>query len=121
MLEPVSKPSFCRKHRNRGQAVIELAFTLPFVISLFYYTINSFYSLHTAHVAQKYAAMSLWQRINHRAKFVMDDVERRLHNREFMASRFVEEDGTIPQRKIVRGPTAIVGVVGVCREPGCTQ
>ena len=108
-----------KRKKQKGQAAIEMALSLPFVIYLIYYTINGFYSLHTAHVAQKYAAMSLWQRVNSRAKFVMDDVEGRLHNREFMAVRFTDEEGAIPRRKIIRGPSEIFNVVGLCREPGC--
>ena len=106
---------------SRGQAVIEMALSLPFLIWLLYYTINGFYSIHTAHVAQKYAAMNLWQRVNNRSKFVMDDVSKQLHNREFMGVRYTEPDGTLPRRKIIRGPVPIFNVVGICREPGCTQ
>ena len=106
---------------RRGQAVIELALSLPFLIWLLYYTINGFYAIHTAHVAQKYAAMNLWQRVDNRSKFVMDDVQKQLHNREFMGVRYTEPDGTLPRRKIIRGPVPIFNIVGICREPGCTQ
>lgn len=111
------------RKKNKGQAAVEVALSLPFLIWLLYYTINGFYTIHTAHTAQKYAAMNLWQRVNHRSKFVMDDFENnragRLHNREFMGVRYTEPDGTLPRRKIIRGPVPIFNIVGICREPGC--
>jgi len=107
--------------KQRGQAAIEMALTLPFLIWLLYYTINGFYAMHTAHVAQKYAAMNLWQRVDNRAKYVMDDVANVLHNREYMAVEYTEPGGTLPRRRIVRGPVSIFNIVGLCREPGCTQ
>lgn len=110
-----------KSRRNTGQATIEMAVALPLIIWLLYYTINAFYSVHTAHVAQKYAAMSLWQRVNNRSKYVMDDLANRLHNREFMAVQYTDEDGNVPRRKIVRGPVVILNTVGICREPGCAQ
>ena len=106
---------------QRGQAAIEMALSLPFLIWLLYYTINGFYSIHTAHVAQKYAAMNLWQRVNNRSKFVMDDVAGQLHNREFMGVRYTEPDGTLPRRKIITGPVPIFNIIGICREPGCSN
>lgn len=107
--------------KRNGQATIELALTLPFFIWLLYQTINGYYMLHTAHVAQKYAAMSLWQRVGNRSKFVMDDFAQRLHQREFMAVRFTDGDGRNIRRKIIRGPIELYNAVGICREPGCTQ
>lgn len=109
----------CRRGQ-KGQAVIELALSLPFLIWLIYYTINGFYMIHTAHVAQKYAAMNLWQRVDNRAKFVMDKLGG-LHNREFMGVRYTEPDGTLPRRRINAGQVSIFNIVGICREPGCTQ
>ena len=109
------------RRREKGQAAIEMALALPFVLWLIFYTINGFYTLHTAHVAQKYAAMNLWQRVNNRSKFVMDDMAEQLHNREFMAVRYTETDGSLPRRRIVRGPVPIFNIIGICREPGCTQ
>ncbi len=106
---------------RRGQATIELALALPFLIWLIFYTINAFHSLHTAHVAQKYAAMSLYERTANRAKIVIDDRENRVHGREFMAVQYVDSSGREPQRKIVVGPANINVIVGICREPGCTQ
>jgi len=96
-----------------------MALSLPFLIWLVFYTINAFYSIHTAHVAQKYAAMNLWQRVDKRAKFVVDDVVNQLHNREFMAVKYNEPDGSVPRRKINSGPILILNIVGLCREPGC--
>ncbi len=105
--------------RTRGQATIEMALSLPFIMWLIFYTINAFYAIHTAHVAQKYAAMNLWQRVNNRSKFVMDDVSRQLHNREFMAVKYNDSDGVAPRRRINAGTFPILNVVGICREPGC--
>jgi hypothetical protein len=99
-----------------GQAAIEMALALPFLIWLLFYTFNAFHLLHTAHVAQKYAAMSLYDRIANRAKFVIDEREG-LHNREFMAVRYTDENGRPPVRKILVGPATINTIVGICREP----
>jgi hypothetical protein len=104
---------------QKGQAAIELALSLPFLIWLIFYTINAFYSIHTAHVGQKYAAMSLYDRISHRAKFVVDDREGRLHGKEFMAVQYQDAEGGVPKRKILTGPIEINTVIGICREPGC--
>lgn len=110
---------------KKGQTVIEMALSLPLIIWLLYYIINAFYSLHTAHVGQKYAAMNLWSRINNRAKFVVDDVANngagQLHNREFMAVQATDENGKVPQRRIIQGPSNIDTAVGICREPGCSR
>ena len=104
---------------KKGQSTIELALSLPFLIWLTFYTLNAFHSMHTSHTAQKYAAMSLYERLANRSKFVVDDVEGRLHNREFMAVEFVDETGRPPVRKILTGPSEINTVIGICREPGC--
>jgi hypothetical protein len=104
-----------------GQATIELALALPFLIWLIFYTINAYHSLHTAHVGQKYAAMSLYERTANRAKIVVDDRENRLHGREFMAVQYIDAGGGAPKRKIVVGPAEVNAVVGICREPGCTN
>jgi len=106
-------------HKIRGQAVIELALTLPFLIWLIYYMLNAFYAVHTSHVAQRYAAMGLYQRLNNRAQFVMDDVANQLHNQNRMAVEYLDTDGEIPRRKIFLGPVEINTAVGICREPGC--
>ncbi len=109
------------RKNNKGQAAIEMALSLPLIIWLTYYTINAFYSVHTAHVAQKYAALSLWQRIDNRAKFVVDDVANQLHGREYMAVRYTDSEGQSPKRKIVQGGNTIFNVIGICREPGCAN
>lgn len=107
--------------KNRGQATIELALSLPFLIWLIFYTLNAFHTLHTSHMGQKYAAMSLYERTANRAKFVVDDRENRLHGREFMAVQYMDTSGRAPQRKILVGPSEVNSIVGICREPGCTQ
>ena len=107
------------KLNNRGQAAIEMALSLPFIIWLFFYTLNAFYSIHTSHVSQRYAAMNLYQRLNNRAKFVMDDQTGDLHNNTFMAVRYNTPGGDAPKRKILFGPMDVKSVVGICREPGC--
>lgn len=106
-----------RRQNNRGQAAIELAMALPFLIWLLFYTFNAFYMIHTSHVAQKYAAMSLYDRMANRAKYVIDDKDQELHNREFMAVQFVDSNGKPPVRKILIGPNTINNIVGICREP----
>lgn len=108
-----------KRNSQRGQAAIEMALTLPFIIWLFFYTINAFYTIHTSHVAQRYAAMNLYQRLNNRAKFVMDDQEGELHNQLYMAVRYNTPGGDVPKRKILFGPSEVRSVVGICREPGC--
>lgn len=108
------------KPNKKGQAVIEMALSLPFIIWLIYYTINSYYALRTAQVGQKYAAMNLHQRLDHRAIFVVDGVERQLATKNFLAVQYQNaEGGTTPKRKIVRGPINIETIVGICREPEC--
>ncbi len=107
---------------QQGQATIEMAMCLPIIITLIFYTINSYYSIHTAHVGQRYAAMNLYQRLNNRSKFVMDDLEQgksQLHGKNFMAVQYGDSDGNAPKRKILLGPININTTVGICREPGC--
>lgn len=107
---------------RKGQAAIETGLALPFFIFLLYYTINAFHSLHTSHVGQKYAAMNMYQRLNHRAQFAVDDVENRVINKEFIAVQYTDSEGEIPKRRILLDPTVptrILNVVGICREPGC--
>jgi hypothetical protein len=81
------------KLNRKGQAVIEMALSLPFIIWLIYYTINSYYALRTAQVGQKYAAMNLHQRLDHRAIFVVDGVERQLATKNFLAVQYQNADG----------------------------
>lgn len=108
---------------RKGQATIEMAMSLPIIITLIFYTINAYYSVHTAHVGQRYAAMNLYQRLNNRSKFVMDDIgdggQAQLHNKNFMAVQYGDTGGEAPRRKILLGPIQINTTVGICREPGC--
>lgn len=112
--------SIKRKRHSRGQAVVEMALSLPFLIWLIYYTLNAFYTIHSSHIAQKYAAMSLYQRLNNRSKIVVDDVANTVVEREFIAVQYVEPDtNRPPQRKIITGPNPVNNIVGICREPRC--
>jgi hypothetical protein len=108
-----------RTDKRKGQAAIELALSLPWIIWLIFYMFNAFHTMHTAHIAQKYAAMSLWERTAYRSKFLVDDVVDQLHGKEFMAVEYVGQDGRPVRRKIVLGPTDIRAVMGICREPNC--
>lgn len=109
------------KLSSQGQAVVEMALAMPFLIWLIYYTLNSFYMIHTSHVAQKYSAMNLYQRMNNRGKIVVDDVNNhQVVNRQFMAVQYQEPDqNRVPQRKIISEPKPMNNVVGICRDPGC--
>jgi hypothetical protein len=104
---------------KKGQATIEMALSLPFIIWLTYYMINGFYSVHTAHIGQKYAAMGMYGRLNNRAQFSVDDVSDARTTRAFIAVQYTDMEGRAPLRKILVGPSAIRTVVGVCREPSC--
>jgi hypothetical protein len=105
---------------SRGQAVVEMAFAMPFLIWLVYYTLNACYTIHTSHVAQKYSAMNLYQRINNRSKIVVDDVAGRAISKEFMAVQYLDPSSNKqPQRKIISTPRPVNNIVGICREPGC--
>ncbi len=108
---------------RRGQAVVEMAISLPFLIWLIYYTINAYYSMRTAQVGQKYAAMNLYQRTDYRANFVVDkvaDPNGRLASRNFLAVQYQNPtERNTPKRKIVKGPISIETTVGICREPRC--
>lgn len=107
---------------NKGQAAIETGLALPFLIFLLYYTINAFHSLHTGHVGQKYAAMNMYQRLNHRAQFAVDDVANQVVNKSFIAVQYTDAEGDIPRRRILLDPvvpTRVLNVVGICREPDC--
>ena len=105
---------------RKGQAVVEMALAMPFLIWLIYYTLNSFYTIHSSHIAQKYSAMNLYQRLDNRSKFVVDDVANQVVSRSFIAVQYNDPStGKPPQRKIVAGPNNVNNVVGICREPGC--
>ena len=108
---------------RKGQAVVEMAIALPFIIWLIYYTINSYYSMRTAQVGQKYAAMNLHQRLDYRAIFVVDKIEDqrgRLATKNFLAVQYQSQDQrNTTKRKIVKGPISIETTVGICREPRC--
>lgn len=107
---------------KRGQATVELAFALPFLIWLIYYTINAFHTVHTSHVAQKAAAQNLYQRLANRSKFEVDEIAGDLHNKSFMAVQYTDPNGAPPQRKILlqtsNQPSA-QNIVGICKEPAC--
>jgi len=114
-----AKFPFKRSRRTRGQAAIELALVLPFLIYLIFYMLNAYGAMHSAHVGLRYAAMNLYQRVNNRAQFAMDDLAGRIHNRGYMAVQYTEPDGRAPRRKIVVGPIQMQEVAGICREPRC--
>lgn len=114
------------KLRNkRGQAAIETALALPFVIALIYYTLNAYHSISTAQTGQKFAAMNLYQRLQNRAKFVVDAKANDLHGREYMAVQYTDSNGALPRRRILLEGSAgseINVSIGVCKEPAgkCT-
>lgn len=111
-----------RNKKNSGQAAIETALALPFLIYLFYYTLNAFHAIHTSHVGQKWAAMNLYTRLDNRAKFVVDGVANASFAREFMAVQYVDSQGAQPKRRVLidqAGGVPIYSVVGICREPAC--
>lgn len=120
----VVKKKHWSKHltSRSGQAAIETGLALPFFIFLLYYTINAFHSMHTSHVGQKYAAMNMYQRLNHRAQFAVDDLEQRVITKQFIAVQYTDAEGEVPKRRILLDPvvpTRILNVVGICREPDC--
>lgn len=108
-----------RRVKTRGQATIELALTLPFLIWLIAYTFEAYHSIHTSHVAQRYAAMNVWKRLDNRAQFVKDDVDNQPVSRNFFAVQYTDTDGKVPRRRIMFGPMEMDNIMGVCREPGC--
>ncbi len=106
--------------KNTGQATIEMALALPFIIWLLFYMINGYHTVHTSHIGQRYAAMNLYIRLSNRAKFVMDDLDNALHDNTFMAVQYLDgESDNLPKRKILFGPVEINSIVGICREEGC--
>ncbi len=104
---------------KKGQATIELALSLPFIIWLIYYTLNAFYTMHTAHVSQQYSEMNLNERLNHRSKMVVDDFDNKAVTKDFMAVRYTDGENNAPLRKIVSGRIEVKTKVGICKEPGC--
>lgn len=109
---------------EKGQAVVEMAISLPFIIWIIYYTLNAYYTMRTSQVGQKYAAMSLHQRVDYRAIYAVDkrvEPERgRIAAREFMAVQYQDfRDQNTPKRKIIKNPISIETTIGICREPGC--
>jgi Flp pilus assembly protein TadG len=111
-----------KKWGTCGQAAVETALALPFLIYLLYYTINAFYSVHTGHIAEKYAAMNLYERLDNRAQFAVDGVAKRVFEKTFMAVQYTDVEGNAPKRRILltpRFPTSLNVVAGICREPGC--
>src|SRR4051812_40368377 len=107
-----------RKTKQRGQASIEMALSLPFLIWMIYYTINSFITIHSSHIAQKWAANNMYERLQNRAQFVVDEQAGQLVNRQFIAVQYMDQ-GAVPTRKILFGPIEIRNAVGICREPSC--
>jgi hypothetical protein len=106
--------------KKNGQAVVEMAFAMPFIIWLVYYTLNAFYTIHTSHVAQKYSAMNLYQRLSNRSKFAVDDFAKTTVSRGFIAVQYTDPNSNkVPERKIIAGPNAVNNIVGICREPEC--
>ncbi len=106
---------------ERGQAAIEAALALPFLVFLLYYMVNTFHSIHTAHIGQKYAAMNLYQRLANRAQFSVDSLDGEVHGREFMAVEFLDADGSEPKRRIISergGGATIRTYVGICKDAG---
>lgn len=108
---------------RRGQAAIELGLALPFLIWLIFYTINAFHAIHTAHVGQKFSAMNLYQRLQNRAKFAVDqyagNYDGVLHGQDYMAVEYVNPGGGQPRRHIVTQSGAAVRIftaVGICKE-----
>jgi hypothetical protein len=111
-----------KRRGQGGQAAIEMGLTLPFLVFLLYYTLNSFYSIHTAHVGQKYAAMNVYERLDNRAQFAVDDVANQIIPRTFIGVQYTNEEGRAPRRRILltpNFPTEILTSVGICREPAC--
>jgi Flp pilus assembly protein TadG len=106
----------------RGQAAIEAALALPMLIYLLYYTLNAFQAIHTSHTGQKYAAMNLYQRLDNRSKFAVDDIAQQAFTKTFMAVQYTNVDQTLPGRRILlehQGAIRLNNVVGICREPMC--
>lgn len=111
-----------RKSKHlRGQATIETALSLPFLIWLLYYTLNAFNYVHSAHIGQKFAAMNLYERLDNRAKFSVDSLADREHGREFMGVQYTDEQGQEPRRNIINSGnrTTLKVRVGICKEPSC--
>ena len=96
-----------------------MALAMPFLIWLMYYTVNAFHAIHTSHIAQKYAAMNVYQRLNNRSKFAVDDVAHTTFTKTFIGVRYTDEEGRPPRRKINSGTINVNNVVGICREPDC--
>lgn len=108
------------RKKQKGQAVIEMALALPWIIWLFFYTINAYQQIKTHHVAQKYAAMNMYQRLRNQAKFNTDRLNTtgEAHGQTFMAVQYMDAaSGDVPKRKIIFGPTDVVNIVGTCLEP----
>lgn len=109
------------KRKNQsGQAVIEMALALPFLIWLIYYTINAYLMIHTAQIGQKSAAMSVFQRADNRAVIAIDGVEQALAQKRYLAVQYRDPASNgVPRRKILVGPVDINSTIGICREPRC--
>ncbi len=119
MITAVKKLLRCRK----GQAAIETGLSLPFLVFLLYYTINAYHMIHTSHVAQRYAAMNMYERLDNRAVFVVDDVAKQLITKNFIGVQYMDANGGAPpvRRIIFNSPNQNVvnNAVGICMEPSC--
>lgn len=111
---------------KKGQAAIETALALPLLIWLVYYTINAYHTIHTSHVAEKYAAQNLYQRLENRSQFVVDALGNggrgQLVNRSFQAVEYEDTETNRPpkRRLLIETPnTEMTNRVGICREPDC--
>ena len=110
-----------KRNKSLGQATIETALALPFLIWLLYYTLNAFRYIHTHHVGQKFAAMSMYERLQNRAKFAVDAKVNQVIGREFMAIRYLDAEGNPTRRNIIDSGnrTTVKTTIGICREPAC--
>lgn len=108
---------------KKGQAAIEMAFALPFLIFLIYHTIIAYIAIHTSHVAQHAAANNLHERVQNRAVVGIDQLATdggAPVSRQFMGVEYEGVGGgRPPRRRIDAGQIEIRNIVGICREPDC--
>ena len=115
------KQSISKSKKRSGQATIETALALPFLIWLLYYTLNAFQYIHTHHVGQKFAAMNMYERLANRAKFSVDAKADQVHSSDFIAVRYTDPEGNPTRRNILDSGnnTTVNTVIGICKEPSC--